>query len=348
MRELRALRVLARLHVHSRCFSAAPVKNASTSYAQHPTQKDEQGQLLSRVSGPTDTVLSTQTLGQLWSTLVQDHADRPALIVRHEPSNQHDVKATGSCSSSNSSANSEECIRWTYAQMDDHIRQLVAGMRKLGIKKGDRVAVLMMNNSAMACLQIATSVMGAILVTLNPSYMAKDLLRSLNHVGVSVLFIVPSLRSSDYLDKLQSILPSLQGEAGHSTEISDEQCPTLRRIVLVDNMTARPKGWHSQSLLSTEGKGFDFALERMKGKAVDYRSILVPGDNQVGERDIDCHDVINLQFTSGTTGKAKAVALTSHNLVNNGIVLGQVMHLTPQDILANVPPMHHCFERIRL
>jgi acyl-CoA synthetase (AMP-forming)/AMP-acid ligase II len=270
---------------------------------------------------------------------VADHADRPALIVRHEPSNQHDLG-----SSLSSTASSEECIRWTYTQMNDHIRQLVAGMKKIGIKKGDRVAVLMMNNSAMACLQIATSILGAILVTLNPSYMAKDLLRSLNHVGASVLFIVPSLRSSDYLDKLQSILPSLQGAAGHSTEISDEECPSLKRIILVDNMSSRPKGWHSQSLLSAEGKGFEFALERMKGKAIDYRSILAPGDEAIGEEvELDCNDVINLQFTSGTTGKPKAVALTSKNLVNNGIILGQVMHLTSRDILANIPPLFHCF-----
>lgn len=39
----------------------------------------------------------------------------------------------------------------------------------------------------------------------------------------------------------------------------------------------------------------------------------------------------------------KAVALTSHNLVNNGIALGRLMHLTPIDLLANIPPLFHCF-----
>jgi acyl-CoA synthetase (AMP-forming)/AMP-acid ligase II len=349
MRELRAFHVLARLHPYARCFSSSSAISENTSYLQHPTQKYDSGRLLSRVSGPTDTTLSTQTLGQYWKTLVDKHADHPALIVRHEPSTQHDLdfnQQASSSSSSSSISDNDDCIRWTYAEMNKHVRLLAKGMKKMGLKKGDRIAVLMMNNSEMACLQIATSIIGAILVTLNPSYTAKDLLRSLNHVEATVLFIVPSLRSSDYLSNLQSILPSLKGQAGHSTNIEDEQCPSLKRIILVDNLTSRPKGWHSTSLLSSEGKGFQFALERMNGKAIDYRDVIASSqgiEEDIDEVDLTCHDVINLQFTSGTTGKPKAVALASHNLVNNGIVLGQVMHLTPNDILANIPPLFHCF-----
>lgn len=328
----------------NRGFSTS-IPSPYSSFVQHPTLQDDSGRLVSRVSGPTDTNLRTETLGQFWNSLVRQHESRPALIVRHEPSDQH-----GRLSSKSTSGMSENCIRWSYGEMDEHVRQLVRGMRRLGIKRGDRVAVLMMNNSAMASLQIATSLVGAVLVTLNPSYTEKELLRSLNHVEASCLFIVPSLRSSDYLDKLQKILPTLKSAStskGDQTEINDQACPTLKRIILVDNLSCRPKGWESQSLLSTEGKGFTFAMERFKGKAIDYRDILQCRDEQgfgcQEEPGLSCYDVINLQFTSGTTGKPKAVSLTSHNLVNNGIVLGQVMHLTPQDILANIPPLFHCF-----
>ena len=314
---------------------------STTTHAQHPTLLDEHGRLLSRVSGPTDTPLSSHTLGRFWDSLVGKHADRPALIVRHEPQQQHGDLAQGA---------GDACIRWTYEQMDSHVRRLVRGMRRLGIKRGDRVAVLMMNNSAMASLQIATSLLGAVLVTLNPSYTHKELSRSLNHSGASSLFIVPSLRSSDYLEKLTTILPSLAsplGSRGDPTELADEACPLLKRIILVDNLSARPQGWESHSVLAREGKGYQFALQRIQGRAIDYRDMLQANDEGAAhgseEPGLTCHDVINLQFTSGTTGSPKAVALTSHNLVNNGIMLGQVMHLTPADILANIPPLFHCF-----
>ncbi|KAH9849602.1 hypothetical protein C2E23DRAFT_838789 [Lenzites betulinus] len=54
-------------------------------------------------------------------------------------------------------------------------------------------------------------------------------------------------------------------------------------------------------------------------------------------------EVINLQFTSGTTGAPKAVSLTHHNLLNNGLSIGRCMRLTPSDVLCNVPPLFHCF-----
>lgn len=54
-------------------------------------------------------------------------------------------------------------------------------------------------------------------------------------------------------------------------------------------------------------------------------------------------DIINLQFTSGTTGAPKAVSLTHSNLLNNGLSIGRHMYLSEKDILCNVPPLFHCF-----
>jgi acyl-CoA synthetase (AMP-forming)/AMP-acid ligase II len=318
-------------------------------YGQEPIQRDDQGRLLSRVSGPTTDSLSEATLAQFWQDRVRKHEDRPALIVRHEPSNHHEMRKVRE-------AADDSCIRWTFGEMDEHIRKLVRGMRSLGVRKGDRVAVLMMNSSNMASLQFATAFIGAILVTLNPSYTSKELLRALNHVGAKYLFIVPSLRSSIYLDNLHAILPSLNSTSnstrGDSTIFQDENCPTLQHIVLVDNLTGRPKGWESESILGKQdGYTFETALERLNGRGIDYRSLLVSHDSGSGpdrihseeEEGINSRDIINLQLTSGTTGAPKAVALSSRNLVNNGIMLGDVMHLNDKDILTNVPPLFHCF-----
>lgn len=113
---------------------ARQASSLQTIYKQHPTAKSKDGQLLSRVSGPTDKPLCELSLGQFWEETVSKYADRPALISKHEPASQH----------GRGSSSSDDCIRWSYGEMNEHVRSLVAGMHELGIRKGDRVAVLMM------------------------------------------------------------------------------------------------------------------------------------------------------------------------------------------------------------
>ena len=48
---------------------------------------------------------------------------------------------------------------------------------------------------------------------------------------------------------------------------------------------------------------------------------------------------------SGTTGYPKAVSLTHCNLLNNALSIGDCMRLTEQDVLCNVPPLFHCFDK---
>lgn len=57
----------------------------------------------------------------------------------------------------------------------------------------------------------------------------------------------------------------------------------------------------------------------------------------------DCHEVVNIQYTSGTTGSPKGVLLTHHNLINNGRIVASGLRLTVQDRMCVPVPMYHCF-----
>ncbi|KDQ60182.1 hypothetical protein JAAARDRAFT_32562 [Jaapia argillacea MUCL 33604] len=282
---------------------------------------------LSSVTGTTDRALELRTLPDYFAReVVEKHPTRPALISRHEKPRpfggpmSHNLGVTGH-------------LAWDFDEFNRHIDALARGLLTLGVRKGDRVAVVMGNNSAYALLQWACASIGAILVTINPAYRAHELINTLKIVGVSHLFVVPRLRSSNYLSMLGEALPSLRGQAPGS--LQEEKLPDLREIVVVDN---------TESLAH-----FQREMEELRC-AVDFRELFSwreDGWEQKLHKEIGPtlknDDVINLQFTSGTTGAPKAVSLTHSNLLNNGLSIGRSMHITEQDVLCNVPPLFHCF-----
>jgi len=61
------------------------------------------------------------------------------------------------------------------------------------------------------------------------------------------------------------------------------------------------------------------------------------------KKTISCHDVVNMQYTSGTTGFPKGVMLSHYNIANNGYFTGENMAFTPDDKLCICVPLFHCF-----
>ena len=70
---------------------------------------------------------------------------------------------------------------------------------------------------------------------------------------------------------------------------------------------------------------------------------MIAGGVEPPRREASPHEVVNIQYTSGTTGKPKGVLLTHHNIVNNAYLAGRAMHWSAADRLALAVPMYHCF-----
>ncbi|KAF8842000.1 acetyl-CoA synthetase-like protein [Paxillus ammoniavirescens] len=282
---------------------------------------------LSHVEGPTDPPLEHRTLSVYFrEEILGKYAERPGLVCRQEQPRAH-----GGPPSPNMGVNTH--LAWDFGEFDRHIHAVARGLVSLGVKKGDRVAVVMGNNSSYALLQWACASVGAILVTLNPAYRINELVNTLNLAGVSHLFAVPRVRSSHYIRMLSDALPDLR--CSSPGNIQAEALPALRNLVVVDNI----------------GNPNEYQKEVHDTKCViDWRETLVwreDGWEQGRVKElIDSHqpdEVINLQFTSGTTGAPKAASLTHINILNNGLGNGRCMRLTSDDVLCNVPPLFHCF-----
>ncbi|KZS97148.1 acetyl-CoA synthetase-like protein [Sistotremastrum niveocremeum HHB9708] len=183
------------------------------------------------------------------------------------------------------------------------------------------------NSSAYAMIQWACARIGAILVTVNPAYRIDELITTLKLTSVSHLFVVPRIRTSSYLASLSAAISSLSSSSPH--QIADPALPSLRSLLVVNNLP--------------ETEDFTKELTAVRA-AVDFRDILVWDGPSLAPTSLQKDEVINIQFTSGTTGYPKGVCLTHSNLLNNALSIGDCMKLTPQDKLCNVPPLFHCFD----
>ncbi|KAF8999106.1 acetyl-CoA synthetase-like protein [Cyathus striatus] len=265
----------------------------------------------SAVQGPTIPPLSTKTLTHFFnSEILEKHGHRPALICRMEAPRAH-----GGPPSANMGRHSH--LAWDFGEFDRHINSLARGLLAMGVQKGDRVGVIMGNNSAYAMLQWACASIGAILVTINPAYRLHELVATLNLVGVKHLFVVPRIRSSAYVNMLAQAFPEMCGNAQGDIQIAD--LPNLRNLVVVDNK-----------------EEYRAELEKLNIRSMKEIS-------ESAEKD----EVINLQFTSGTTASTHDTRWSAHpfQFVEQRAINRQCMYLTENDVLCNVPPLFHCFDK---
>ncbi|MBS3748518.1 MAG: AMP-binding protein [Candidatus Thermoplasmatota archaeon] len=212
-------------------------------------------------------------------------------------------------------------LRLNYKEFKDKVDMLAKSLMALGIKRGDHIAVWAYNVPEWVYLQFASAKIGAVLVTVNTYYKAKELEYLLKQSDSTTLFLVESFKDVNYVEMVRKVVPDLsKTEPGN---IDLEHLPFLKNIVFIGNNA--PKGMFSFS-----------EVEDM------HQQI---SDDQLAERQssLDQHDTINMQYTSGTTGFPKGVELTHHNIVNNAYYVGETMGMTEKDRLCIPVPFFHCF-----
>ncbi|WP_374481263.1 AMP-binding protein [Zoogloea sp.] len=140
---------------------------------------------LSYVHGASNKPLIGQTVGRHFDAACAQHAEREALVVRHQN------------------------VRLSYAELRLKVDALACGLRRLGLQPGERIGIWSQNNMEWALTQFATAKAGLVLVNINPAYRRSELEYALNKVGCRALILSPSFKSSDYLEMLADLAPEL-------------------------------------------------------------------------------------------------------------------------------------------
>ncbi|WP_219192725.1 AMP-binding protein [Bacillus paralicheniformis] len=212
-------------------------------------------------------------------------------------------------------------LRYTYRQFDQLCRKVAKGLMALGIEKGEHVAIWASNTPEWLTAQFASAKTGAVLVTVNTNYQLSELEYVLKQSDATTLILMESYRGTSYIDILYKLIPELkESEPG---KLASERLPFLKNIILMGDKR-HPGMYLWDDILKLSGsvseKALDHRMERLKE-----------------------HDVINMQYTSGTTGFPKGVMLTHSNLTNNAANIAECMNLSRKDRMCIPVPFFHCF-----
>ena len=212
-------------------------------------------------------------------------------------------------------------LRYTYKEFDHLCRQVAKGLMKLGIKKGENIALWASNRPEWLVTQFSTGKMGAVMVTVNTNYRTSELEYLLKQSDSTTIILMENFKGHSYIDTLYELVPELK--TAKPGDLHSEKLPYLKNVIV---------------------------LSETRHPGMYLWSDIVAMGNNVGDDELDGllnalqpDEVINMQYTSGTTGFPKGVMLSHSNLVNNAINIAERMNLTSQDRMCIPVPFFHCF-----
>ena len=212
-------------------------------------------------------------------------------------------------------------FRLTWRQFGDLVDRLARGLIALGIGHGEKVAVWATNIPYWVALQFATAKIGAVLLTVNTNYRSSELDYLLHQSETENLFIIDSYQDIDYLSVVYELLPELRlQQRGY---LCSGRYPHLKRVFFLGQEKHRGMYSIPELLSMATMTGADEYAQRQAA--------------------LDCDDVVNMQYTSGTTGFPKGVMLTHYNIGNNGFWIGENQRFSENDRVCLPVPLFHCF-----
>jgi len=215
----------------------------------------------------------------------------------------------------------ERDLRYSFQEFQDLCNQVARGFMSLGIQKGEHVAIWATNVPEWVISQFATAKMGAVLVTVNTSYRAHELEYLLRQSESTTLLLIDGYRDVRYLQMIQEICPELQ--TCQPGELVSARLPHLKNVIYLGD-ERQPGMFLWKDLLE-------------RAAVIDNQGLAQR------QQSLRPDDVINMQYTSGTTGFPKGVMLSHHNIVNNAIKVAECQGLGQEDRVCIPVPFFHCF-----
>ena len=216
---------------------------------------------------------------------------------------------------------SDRNLRFTWDTFNNRVDNMAKGLISIGVTRGSNVGIWAQNVPDWLTFLYATAKIGAVAVTVNTNYRTEEVSYLMKDSDMHTLCMTDGVPGSNYTDIIYGLVPELKSiQRG---KLKSDRFPELRNVVYIGQEKYR--GMYNTAELLLLGKNVpDQEFKRLRSLS-------------------RCHDVVNMQYTSGTTGFPKGVMLTHHNIANNGYLTGVHMKFTSDDKCCVCVPLFHCF-----
>lgn len=215
----------------------------------------------------------------------------------------------------------DQAYRVSWSEFDAAVDRAARSLLALGLGRGDHFGIWSTNVPEWVILQFATARIGAVLVTINPSYRTCELAHAVRQSDLWGLALIDKFKTTDYLASLREAIPELA--SSQVGELYSSSFPKLKWVLSLRGET--PAG------------------------AISWPEFLSRADSvsqqqlELAERNLNYTDPINIQYTSGTTGSPKGAMLSHRNILLNAYYAGVGQRFSGHDRICIPVPLYHCF-----
>lgn len=196
----------------------------------------------------------------------------------------------------------------TYKELLNNVKIFASSLKKLGIGKGDKVAILSENRPEWVIADLATQSMGGVTVPLHTTFSPVAVSSVLNHCRAKILVV----SGSDLLRK---------------AILLEKKLKYLQKIIFLNKLA-------------------DIEKETFKKDIFHWKTIMARNKGESFEKVfLDPEDICTIIYTSGTTGNPKGVPLTHENILSNVRAVNEIVPVRESDVFLSFLPLSHVLER---